>query len=299
MISAEILYWGSPQPGHIALRLWDTDLPERGFYLSTNFRTDADRAIARSQTMDYAQMFHAELATYGKDCLRVKLPPIAMDLWDFVGRVDKQELKKDYSLISNNCAHFTAHMLMALGVIHNPNIVQRSFLTPTDVYNVTQCLHQEEKHVSEFDYSFALIKEGIRGLGDISADLYHRGHLDAYRTINELAASIESAIRDFSMLENKTLLAWRRTQETISAAIAKADPVLCTHRGTKKVVGNIMLGILMCGVIYVAAILIKGAITGKFLFFSNTATSKKTHQIRNIVKEAQFVEQKEVKLCNI
>lgn len=296
MISSELCYWNSPAPGHIALRLWDTELPERGFYLSTNYREVAEKTIDRSQTMDYVQLFHAELARYGNSCIRVKLPAIPIGLWDFVGRIDHEELKRDYSLISNNCAHFTAHMLMALGVIHNPNIVQRSFLTPADVYNVTQCLHQEEKHVSEFDYSFALIKEGIRDLGDIAADLYHRNELAAYRTVNELAAAIESVIRDFSLLDPKTLQAWRRTQEAVSKSIAAADPVLCTHRGTKKVVGNILLGILMVGVIYAAAILIKGAITGKFLFFSNTATSKKTHQLRDMVKETQFLEQKEVKL---
>jgi hypothetical protein len=250
--------------------------------------------------MDYVQLFHAELATYGKDCLRVKLPAIPVELYDFVGHINQQELKQDYSLMSNNCAHFTTHILMALGVIHNPNIVRQSFLSPADVYSATACLHQSEQHVSEFDYSFAIVKDGIRQLGDIAADLYRRDQLEAYRATNELAASIESALRDFSMLQAKTIQAWRRTQETISKAIAAADPILCKHRGTKKVVGNIVLGILMLGIIYAAAILIKGLVTGKYLFFSNTSTSKKTHQIRDIVRAAQFLpeekQQREVKL---
>jgi len=66
-----------------------------------------------------------------------------------------------------------------------------------------------------------------------------------------------------------------------------AYPTLSKHRGYKKIIGNIVLGILGLGIIYSAIGLIKKAITGKFLFFNDSKSARALNKIKKSINALQ------------
>ncbi len=301
-IQAEINFWYSPWPGHISLKLYDPTEPEIGYYISSEYRENLQKCLSSGATMDYEQFFMQELQFYGKDCIKLKLPIIPADLGILKENANLFEQK--YSLKSNNCAHISARILHLLNYIHNPKIEKLQYLYPKELYTFMVAQAIDSKPVNDLEYCYSLIKSDLRQLDAMATSLQGRGYKDASTAAKLLISNINQELMNFALEKNKTIEGWKKVQEAISALIKDADPILSEHRGMKQVLGNILLSVLMLGVIYAIAILIKGLTTGNYLFFHDTKTSEvaaristNANKVTNIVPIEEKKDIKEVKVA--
>ncbi len=245
------------------------------------------KCLESKTAMDYELMFMQELSAYGKNCVKVKLPPIPGDIDSLIEA--KDEFKPEYNLKTNNCAHLSARILRFFHYIHNPRIEQIQWLTPKDLFNFTVALGKDTKPVTDLEMAYALIKSDLRQLEDMAKDLLARGHENAAIATRILISNINQELMNFALLPNKTIEEWNKVQMAISTIIGQAEPTLAKHRGMKKILGNIMLGILMVGVIYAITILIKGLVTGHYLFFHDTRTSEIARRIEETADKVKTI----------
>lgn len=284
-IQAEICLWYKPWPGHAALKIWDVNIPDNGYYISSDYREFIQLCIKSGATMDYAKCFQQELQKYGNKCNKMRLPEGSNKNLTLI---TAQPFEQKYSIDSNNCAHMVARLLRLFDYIHNDRFENVGFLTPSEFKQSISALATSTIPVNELEYAIASINSDLEQLDALAGDLKSRGYKEAEQATRKLISAVKTELMRFIFLDNKSPQEWAKTQQAIQSCVAESDPILSKHRGYKKIIGNIFLGILMLGVIYGIAIAIKGLITGKYLFFNDTNTSKVSNRIAGNVQNAHF-----------
>jgi hypothetical protein len=136
--------------------------------------------------------------------------------------------------------------------------------------------------------------DALASLSHKAVQLQQHGHAEAARTTRSLCYALIQYTRLYLAriqlsrltlsgedLQTNMRSLTRQFQNECKVVIDQARPVLEKHRGLKQVLGNILLAVLGLGVFYLAAICINKAVTGNWLFFSQTDTAKQLDKVEN------------------
>lgn len=117
-------------------------------------------------------------------------------------------------------------------------------------------------------------------------ELLRRKEMNAYDAAKTLYEGLTEASNTFFVKNKQKKEEYQFFKTNCYCLIETARPELEKHRDCRTILANILLSIAGIGVIYLIAAAINKAVTGKFLFFSSTNSSKRLDAIQKVIFES-------------
>lgn len=135
-----------------------------------------------------------------------------------------------------------------------------------------------KSYINPYFIAYIDLEDQLNDLFGKANDLFCRGFDSAGNTIHDLIFNFRRLNRAYFEKEE---IKYEEYKFRALNIIEEARPILEQQRGYKKILGNLALFISIIGVF---AFLVNKVVTGNFLFFEQTDSSKKLDEINNTVK---------------
>src|ERR1043165_9239532 len=137
----------------------------------------------------------------------------------------------------------------------------------------------EHKLSPHWDYTNSKIKPFLEKLEKKAKDLQNRGHTQAYSQAKYIVEQLHVLNQTYFTKE----IPYDTYRTSAMDVINKNQSELNKHRGFKKILGNLMIGITTLG----AAQVLNKICNGRFLFFKQTSSSKCLENLNNVIKKME------------
>jgi|ERR1043165_9897163 len=137
----------------------------------------------------------------------------------------------------------------------------------------------EHKLSPHWDYTNSKIKPFLEKLEKKAKDLQNRGHTQAYSQAKYIVEQLHVLNQNYFTKE----IPYDTYRTSAMDVINKNQSELNKHRGFKKILGNLMIGITTLG----AAQVLNKICNGRFLFFKQTSSSKCLENLNNVIKKME------------
>lgn len=150
-----------------------------------------------------------------------------------------------------------------------------------------ELLQQQGQRVEVRLARIAPVLNNVNEMKRQAEDLSAKSHQQAQDLITAMERIISQYSKDSNLNEDELLTQFK---ENCKTELNKPREGLYEHRGFKRLICNTLLAVALLGVGYIAAIAVNRLVTGNYIFFNDTRSSKCISEIRNSVNDLEVRE---------